>query len=241
MAIGALMNARGLMELIILNIGLERGLITPTLFTIMVAMTLVTTLAAGPFGWAWRHPSRHSTSRSRWRRSARRNDCRRARARDRDTIVRAQMKRLAELIRQIHGRNVFYTRKLDAAGFAAAHCPADDFVKLPLTTKAELVADQQSSPPWGTMLTEPLERYTRHNQTSATTGRPLRWLDTNDSWQWMLDCWKRSTARRAWPERSHPVPSPSARSLILTAFEAGCQIEAHCIPAGGMSARRGSR
>ena len=56
LAIGALMNARGLMELIILNIGLERRLITPTLFTIMVAMTLVTTLAAGPlFGWAWRH------------------------------------------------------------------------------------------------------------------------------------------------------------------------------------------
>jgi K+:H+ antiporter len=54
-AIGALMNARGLMELIILNIGLERGLITPTLFTVMVTMTIVTTLAAGPtFGWAWR-------------------------------------------------------------------------------------------------------------------------------------------------------------------------------------------
>lgn len=55
MAIGALMNARGLMELIILNIGLERGLITPMLFTIMVAMTLATTLAAGPlFERAWR-------------------------------------------------------------------------------------------------------------------------------------------------------------------------------------------
>jgi Kef-type K+ transport system membrane component KefB len=55
LAIGALMNARGLMELIILNIGLERGLITPTLFTVMVLMTLVTTLAAGPlFEWAWR-------------------------------------------------------------------------------------------------------------------------------------------------------------------------------------------
>ena len=55
LAIGALMNARGLMELIILNIGLERGLITPTLFTVMVMMTLVTTLAAGPlFEWAWR-------------------------------------------------------------------------------------------------------------------------------------------------------------------------------------------
>ena len=55
MAIGALMNCRGLMELIILNIGLERGLISPTLFTVMVVMTVVTTLAAGPlFGWAWR-------------------------------------------------------------------------------------------------------------------------------------------------------------------------------------------
>jgi Kef-type K+ transport system membrane component KefB len=55
MAIGALMNARGLMELIVLNIGLEHGLITPTLFTVMVVMTLTTTLAAGPlFEWAWR-------------------------------------------------------------------------------------------------------------------------------------------------------------------------------------------
>ena len=48
MAIGTLMNARGLMELIILNIGLERGIITPTLFTIMVFMALVTTLMASP-------------------------------------------------------------------------------------------------------------------------------------------------------------------------------------------------
>jgi Kef-type K+ transport system membrane component KefB len=36
------------MELIILNIGLERGIITPTLFTIMVMMALVTTLMASP-------------------------------------------------------------------------------------------------------------------------------------------------------------------------------------------------
>jgi len=55
LAIGALMNARGLMELIILNIGLERGLITPTLFAVMVTMTIATTVAAGPlFDWAWR-------------------------------------------------------------------------------------------------------------------------------------------------------------------------------------------
>ncbi|AVH63213.1 cation:proton antiporter [Nostoc sp. 'Peltigera membranacea cyanobiont' N6] len=46
--IGALMNARGLMELIILNIGLEQGIITPTLFTIMVIMAVITTLMASP-------------------------------------------------------------------------------------------------------------------------------------------------------------------------------------------------
>jgi len=48
MGIGALMNARGLMELIILNIGLERGIITPTLFSILVFMAIVTTLMATP-------------------------------------------------------------------------------------------------------------------------------------------------------------------------------------------------
>jgi len=48
LAIGALMNARGLMELILLNIGLEHGVITPELFSILVLMAVVTTLAAGP-------------------------------------------------------------------------------------------------------------------------------------------------------------------------------------------------
>ena len=46
------MNARGMMELILLNIGLQRGLITPTLFTILVMMAIGTTLMAGPlFAW----------------------------------------------------------------------------------------------------------------------------------------------------------------------------------------------
>jgi Kef-type K+ transport system membrane component KefB len=48
LAVGVLMNARGLMELIILNIGLQRGVITPTLFAIMVIMAVVTTLMASP-------------------------------------------------------------------------------------------------------------------------------------------------------------------------------------------------
>ena len=42
------MNTRGLMELIVLNIGLELGVISPTLFAMMVLMALATTLATGP-------------------------------------------------------------------------------------------------------------------------------------------------------------------------------------------------
>lgn len=48
LGIGALMNARGLMELIIINIGLQEGLIENELFTILVVMAVVTTLMASP-------------------------------------------------------------------------------------------------------------------------------------------------------------------------------------------------
>jgi len=54
LAVGTLMNARGLMELIILNIGLQKGIIQPTLFSIMVIMAVVTTLMASPmFEWVY--------------------------------------------------------------------------------------------------------------------------------------------------------------------------------------------
>jgi Kef-type K+ transport system membrane component KefB len=48
LGIGALMNSRGLMELIIINIGLQKGVIGPTLFSMMVLMAIVTTMMAGP-------------------------------------------------------------------------------------------------------------------------------------------------------------------------------------------------
>lgn len=48
MGIGSLMNARGLMELIIINIGLQRGIIEPALFALLVLMAIVTTLMASP-------------------------------------------------------------------------------------------------------------------------------------------------------------------------------------------------
>jgi Kef-type K+ transport system membrane component KefB len=45
---GALMNARGLVELVVLAVGLDRGLIDARLFTVMVLMALATTFATGP-------------------------------------------------------------------------------------------------------------------------------------------------------------------------------------------------
>jgi len=48
LGIGALMNARGLIELIILNIGLEKGIIGSALFSVLVLMAIVTTLMALP-------------------------------------------------------------------------------------------------------------------------------------------------------------------------------------------------
>jgi len=46
--LGTLMNTRGLMELIVLNVGLDLHVITPTLFAMMVLMALVTTMMTAP-------------------------------------------------------------------------------------------------------------------------------------------------------------------------------------------------
>jgi len=54
LAVGALMNARGLMELIIVNIGLQKGVIQPPLFSMLVLVAIVTTLMASPvFEWVY--------------------------------------------------------------------------------------------------------------------------------------------------------------------------------------------
>ena len=158
----------------------------------------------------------------------------------RTTLLAHQHRRLGALLSAIHGRNRFYTSKLDDAGVRLDRlCLPDDLRTLPLTTKHELTADQDASPPWGTAYTEPLERYTRYSQTSSTTGRPLRWLDTNESWQWTLDCWK-AVYRAAHVGAADRIFFPFGFGPFLgfwTAFDAGSQIGALCVPGGGMSSQ----
>src|SRR5688572_4475930 len=156
---------------------------------------------------------------------------------DRDALLAVQGRRLSELLTAIYARNAFYTRKLDEAGLQIDRLQFPrDLERLPLTTKAELNADQAANPPWGTALTEPLERYTRYCQTSSTTGRPLRWIDTSESWQWMLECWK-TVYRGARVRPGDRVFFPFSFGPFLgfwAGFEAGYQMGLHCIPGGGM-------
>jgi phenylacetate-CoA ligase len=154
---------------------------------------------------------------------------------ERGALVELQHGRLQELLGQLQGRNPFYTRKLDGVVIGSG-----ELARLPFTTKAELVADQAATPPWGTALTEPLASYTRYCQTSGTTERPLRWLDTNASWQWMLDCWK-TVYRAARVTAEDRIFFPFSFGPFLgfwTAFDAGSQVGAHCVPGGAMPSRQ---
>ena len=159
----------------------------------------------------------------------------------RQVLVSAQAEQLGVLLRHVYGRSAFYTRKLDAAGIdvTALRFP-DDLGRLPLTTKAELIADQAANGPWGTLLTEPIDRYTRYCQTSSTTGSPLRWIDTNESWQWLIECWK-EVFRAAGVTPEDRVFFPFSFGPFLgfwVGFDAGSQMGLLCVPGGGMSSRQ---
>lgn len=109
-------------------------------------------------------------------------------AASRDEIANFQLNRLRNGLRRALPGNAFYQRRL---GDLARQPLADfaDFTRLPFTTKADLVGDQNENPPYGTNLSFPLRDYVRLHQTSGTTGHPLKILDTTESWDWWADCW----------------------------------------------------
>lgn len=66
LTIGALMNTRGLMELVVLNIGYDLGVLTPEIFAMMVIMALVTTFMTGPaldlINWTFKKNKKPATN-----------------------------------------------------------------------------------------------------------------------------------------------------------------------------------
>ena len=107
----------------------------------------------------------------------------------REELRKFQQRRFRKLLQQVLASNPFYRQKLQAAGI---HKPISlsRLSKIPFTTKEEVVADQAAHPPFGANLTFPLEAYTRLHQTSGTTGVPMRWLDTPESYQSFVKQWK---------------------------------------------------
>jgi len=118
-----------------------------------------------------------------------------------------QLGKLQAGLKEVLRTNAFWRARLhDVRGW-------DDFERLPLTEKSDLVADQASHAPFGTNLTYPLERYVRMHQTSGSSGeRPLRWLDTAESWAW----WE-----RIWAEHVYGAAGVTAADRIFFAFSFG--------------------
>lgn len=108
---------------------------------------------------------------------------------DREQLREWQNERLRVLMAEL-ATNDFYQAKAQVAGLKLEEIKrVEDLNALPFTEKSELVEEQSARPPFGRLLTYPLNDYRYFHQTSGTTGRPLRWLDTAESWDWWTRCW----------------------------------------------------
>lgn len=155
----------------------------------------------------------------------------------RTALASSQLAQLRQLLSFTAQHNPFYRAKWQAAEVTPELSNLDDLARLPLTNKAELVRDQELAPPFGSNLAYPLERYTRYHHTSGTTGRPLRWLDTPESWDWMVDRWLEiySAAGVTPSDRIAFTFSFGPFLGFWLAFEAGTRLGALCLPGGGLS------
>jgi len=148
------------------------------------------------------------------------------------------MEQLRALLGELLPGNQFYAAKFDAAGVhKKVSSLADYFERFPFTTKDEIAANQLANPPYGTNLTYPLDRYTRCHQTSGTAGAPLRWLDTPESWNWMLENWSQ-VLRVAGVTRGDRIFFAFSFGPFIgfwLAFEAALRMGALCLPGGGLN------
>ena len=156
----------------------------------------------------------------------------------RAALTELQEDKLRAQVRHAYEHSPFYRRKLDDAGVRpdAIH-GLGDLGKLPFTTKDELKQDQADHPLWGTLLAVPFERCLRVHMTSATTGRPLAFLDTEEDWRGFYHSYARSL--HAFGVRAHDMvmaafsygPWIGYWSGFHAAQDLGCLV----FPAGGLS------
>jgi len=149
-----------------------------------------------------------------------------------------QLAALNKLFREILPDNSFYKTKFADLNAGYSFDSLQDFQnRVPFTLKTDLVSDQLGNPPYGTNLTRPLSEYVRYNQTSGTSGQPLRWLDTPENWEWMLRGWWRilQNCNLRSGDRLGFAFSFGPFLGFWTAYDAAVQLGFLCIPAGGLS------
>ena len=156
----------------------------------------------------------------------------------RQEIASHQLAQLRQLLAKVVPANPFYTQKFCAAGINPEVASLEDFSsRFPFTLKQELIEDQGAHPVHGSNMTFPVEQYTRCHQTSGTSGQPLRWWDTPESWDWMLGNWAEVYAA-AGVGRADRIFFAFSFGPFLgfwTAFESALRIGCLCLPGGGLS------
>ena len=156
----------------------------------------------------------------------------------REELVRWQARRVVELARRLVPGNRFWSERFAACGVSADRLgDAEEFRRLTPVTKADLAADHERFPPYGSNLTEPAARRSRLHQTSGTTGKPLRWLDTPASWQWIMRCWEQLFAIMELG-RDDRLFFPFSFGPFLgfwAGFEGANRLGNLCLAGGGMS------
>ncbi len=154
----------------------------------------------------------------------------------RSLIEEHQLARLQLGLSRILPHNRFYEEKLLSNTPSLTLQNIDDLSSFPYTTKQELVADQELHPLFGSNLTYPLNEYIRLHQTSGTTGRPLKVLDTQESWDWWADCWM-SVYQAAGVTRADIVFLAFSFGPFIgfwSAYEGAKRLGALTVPGGGM-------
>ena len=161
---------------------------------------------------------------------------------DRVRLRSNQWRKLRSIVLNLATTDSFYGKKIREWELKVSRLNRiDDFIaQVPFTTKADIQADRADNPPFGTNLTRAIHQYTRFCQTSGTsTGQPMAWLDTLESWEAMLKCWQRVFEAAGLVKGRDRIFFAFSFGPFLgfwTAYEAAAK-DYLVIPAGGLSSQ----
>ncbi|WP_181348083.1 phenylacetate--CoA ligase family protein [Thalassobacillus sp. CUG 92003] len=149
-----------------------------------------------------------------------------------------QFQRLNQMLVFLLQNNAFYQEKLKEITLPIRGY--ERLAELPFTFKQELSEDQENNKPVGKIYSYPLTSYVEFHQTSGTTGKPIRVMDTKESWEWWSTCW----------QEVYKSSGVTAEDTIFIAFsfgpfvgfwggyQAGKDVGCLVIPGGGQSTKQ---